>query len=101
MHSSLAYKSGFFNSRQSILTDPAHPGGCFVPLGKMRGYVLAAISAFLPPKSPLVIFSVLEDLPLPAPLSELKDQREQLQAVPFGFACETLAAFQSSELIDT
>lgn len=68
MYSSLAYKSGFINSRQSILTDPAHPGGCFVPVGKMRGYVLAAISAFLPSKSPLVILSILEDLLLPASL---------------------------------
>lgn len=68
MYSSLAYKSGFINSRQSILTDPAHPGGCFVPVGKIRGYMLAAISAFLPSKSPLVILSILEDLLLPASL---------------------------------
>lgn len=50
--------------------------------------MLAAISAFLLSKSPLVIFSILEDLPLPAPLSELrlKDQRKQLHFRLFPWA---------------
>lgn len=66
-HNSLAFKSGYINSRQSILTDVAHPGGCFDPTAKMRGDMLAAIFAFLSSKSPLVIVSILEDFLLPTP----------------------------------